>query len=545
MRTVLFVLLASVVILPGARGQESAPTATATDQVIAKIIARETEEMKTIRQYSPLVETYVQRVKGDAKQGWIPDGDRYFLGRADFASKSNLANIDSPRTGTFHATLDGFNRFFGFTTSFEPRGFLQMIYVDPDGLNTQDYRFEYIRREFLGEVRTVVFDVIPIGKNKQGRFSGRIWADDESFTILRFNGTYATKTKLTNTFNFDSWRTNAGPNLWLPTFIYSEVGAPKFGIGGTIAFRGQTRLWAYNVGRFSQEEELSKILVESNVPIEDRTKQDNDLSPLEEQREWDHQAAQNVLDRLQRMGLIAPEGEVDKVLVTVTNNLEVTNHLDIEPEVNCRVLMTSNIESFSIGHTIVLSRGMIDVLPDEASLAVMVAKELAHILLDRQIDPRYAFYDQLFLPDEKKAFRQFDFARTKQEDAAAAVKGAELLANSPYKDQLKTARRFMVELQLRSKEIPNLINPRLGDAALLLPPITGDAKDTPAATDIVALPMGGRVKFDPWNNNLVMLKAAPVRSVGAGEMLPFQVTPFLPYLTRGTEPGANVSPAGN
>jgi hypothetical protein len=365
-----------------------------------------------------------------------------------------------------------------------------------------------------------------------------------SFTIVRFNGTYASNNGLTNTFNFDSWRTNVGPNLWLPTFIYSEVGAIKFGIGGTLSFRGQTRLWGYDVGRSGQEEELSKILVESNAPIVDQSKQDNDLSPLEEQREWNHQAAQNVIDRLQRMGLIAPQGEVDKVLATVANNLEVTNQLNIDPEVNCRVLMTSTVESFSVGHTIVLSRGLIDVLPDEASLAAIVAKELAHILLDPPIDPRYAFFDQLFLPNEKEAFQHFDFQRTKQQEMAAGAKAAELLANSPYKDQLKTARMFIAELQLRSKQIPNLISPRLGDATLMAPAIAADAAQKPGPTDIVALPLGGRVKFDPWNDELTMLKAAPVRNLGPGERLPFEVTPFLPYLTRVTDTGAEAAPGG-
>jgi len=81
------------------------------------------------------------------------------------------------------------------------------------------------------------------------------------------------------------------------------------------------------------------------------------------------------------MGLLAPQGDVDKVLETVVNNLEVINNLDIQPGVRCRVLLTSTLESFTIGHTIVLSRGLIDVVPDEASLATMRAHELAHIVL--------------------------------------------------------------------------------------------------------------------------------------------------------------------
>lgn len=547
MRTVLFVLLASVMIAPGVGAQEPAPAATApastaSDQVVAKIIAREKEEMKTIRQYSPLVETYVQQVKSDPTQGWEPNGDRYFIGRAEFANGLSLKTLDPRQTGSVHEALSYMSAFFGFTTAFAPRGFLQMIFVDPGGLNTQDYHFEYIRREFLGEVRTLVFDVTPIGKKTKGRFSGRIWADDESFTIVRFNGTFASSKGLTNTFNFDSWRINAGPNLWLPALIYTEVGAVRLGVGANLSFRGQIRLWGYNVGRPSQEEELSRVLVESNAPIVDQSKQDSDLSPLQAEREWNRQAAQNVIDQLQRMGLVAPEGEVDKVLATVTNNLEVTNQLNIEPEVNCRVLMTSTLESFSVGHTIVLSRGLIDVLPDEASLAAIVAKELAHILLDPPVDPRYGFFDQLFVPNEKEAFRHFDFQRTKQQEIAAGVKAAELLANSPYKDQLKTAQMFIAELQLRSKQIPNLISPRLGDVPLMAPAVAADPALKTGPTDIVALPLGGRVKFDPWNDELAMLKAAPVRNLGPGERLAFKVTPFLPYLTRETDTGAKAAP---
>ena len=63
---------------------------------------------------------------------------------------------------------------------------------------------------------------------------------------------------------------------------------------------------------------------------------------LQAQRNWDRQAEDNVVDRLERMGLIAPKGEVDKVLETVVNNLEVGNNLDIQPEIRCRVLLDFN-----------------------------------------------------------------------------------------------------------------------------------------------------------------------------------------------------------
>ncbi len=114
-----------------------------------------------------------------------------------------------------------------------------------------------------------------------------------------------------------------------------------------------------------------------------------------------------------------------------------------------------------------LSRGLIDVLPDEASLAAMLAKEIGYILTThKKEDTRFAFYDRLQF-DDKKMFKHFDFERKPEEDAAASVKAEDLLKNSPYKDQLDTAEMFMAELQERARQIPNLISPRVGDAGLL------------------------------------------------------------------------------
>ena len=333
-------------------------------------------------------------------------------------------------------------------------------------------------------------------------------------------------------FHFDSWRVNAGPDLWLPAFIYSEEETPDYPLARAHSFKAQTRLWGYDAGHSRQEEELSKVLIESALPVVDKSTQDTDLSPEQEQQAWNMQAADNVVDRFQSMGLIAPRGEVDKILDTVVNNLEVTNNLDLDPEVHCRVLMTSTIESFSFGHTIVLSRGLIDVLPDEASLAAIVAKELGYILLNRPVDTRFAFYDRLMQFNEKQTFQHFDFSRNPEVDAKAAAKSVELLKNSPYKDQLGTAEAFIAELQQRSREIPNLISPRLGDAGLIQLPVTAKAEGESDSSHIVALPLGGRIKLNPWDDTLELLKSQPVGAVAEREKMPFEITPFVLYLTR-------------
>jgi hypothetical protein len=199
--------------------------------------------------------------------------------------------------------------------------------------------------------------------------------------------------------------------------------------------------------------------------------------------------------------------------------------------------MTSTLESFTLGHTIVLSRGLIDVLPDEPSLAVILAHELGHVVLGHRIDTQFAFFDRLLF-DEKDAFHHFGFARTPEEEQAAEQKGIELLKNSPYKDQLATPQLFLTALQNRSKEIPNLISPHLGDhvstnvtISTASPALSTNAA-TPGAAVIVALPLGGRIKLDPWSDELQMLNSKPVGQVSEQEKMPFEVTPFVLYLTR-------------
>jgi hypothetical protein len=56
--------------------------------------------------------------------------------------------------------------------------------------------------------------------------------------------------------------------------------------------------------------------------------------------------------------------------------------------------------------------------------------------------------------------------------------------------------------------------------------------ETQRIDQIAALPLGGRVKLDPWSNRLEMMKNKPVVLLSPQEKMPFEVTPFFPYLTR-------------
>ena len=536
----------SLKILPGALMLSAMPLVAgaqqldSTSQVVDRIVAQEQREVQLLRQYSPLVETYIQYLRPEKETMSVPNGDKYFLGRAELAKGVELEPLERD-AGLKHKLLETLRG--TFATQFVPRGFLQMIYLDTDGFDRHHYSIEYLRREFLGEVRCLVFDVQPLPNSGKGRFVGRIWVEDQDYHIVRLNGAYGGSSLTSGYFNFDSWRTNVGKNLWLPAFVYTEEGNahdPKTKRLGFKPFRAQTRLWGYNLGNAQQEQELSKVLIEAPTPISDSADNANDYSPIQAQRYWNRQAEANAMDHLERQGLLAPRGEVDKVLEVVVHNLEVTNDLDIQPEVVCRVLMTSTLESFTVGHTIVLSRGLIDVLPDEASLAAILAHELGHVVLGHRMDTQLGFFGSLRF-DEKETFRHFDFGRSSEEERAANQKGIELLAKSPYKDHDGTARLFLQALNSRSKEIPELISPNLGQRVATnwaIPSEVSSAESVgkPTATVVAALPLGGRIKVNPWNDQLQMLKSKPVGTVAESEKMPFEITPFLFYLTRDNVP---------
>jgi hypothetical protein len=508
----------------------------AFEQAVDRLVERERTFLTTMKRMHPLAETYIQNLREDRDHTVAPTSDQYYLGRLDLS--------DGPGDELFqnqHSAggLGGhfLNPFAGiFSRKFMPRGFAQMVMLDSD-FQKNNYYFTFVRREFLGDVRCIVIDVQPKESAPKGLFTGRIWVEDQDFNIVRFNGTYTPHSRYSYYLHFDSWRSNLQLGLWLPAYIYIEESDDKRASAPfhRLYLKAQTRLWGYDIEALQHQQEFSEIQVDS---VEDQSTATEDAGPVEAQRMWERLAEDNSVDHLQKVGLIAPPGAVDRILQTVVNNLIITNKLEIVPDVRCRVLMTSPLESFTIGHTIVMSRGLLDVLPDEASLAMVLAHELGHIALGHRINTKYAFTDRFFFPDQN-TFQRMDFERNPADELAADTKAVELLRNSPYTDKLSNAGLFLRALQARAPELTSLIRPHLGNSL-------GNSKNTRMSAlaaaapelemnkveQIAALPLGGRVKIDPWSNQLKMMKPRAVALLSAQEKMPFEVTPFFPYLTR-------------
>ena len=510
------------------------PTATSFNDVLDRMVQREHLFMAQMRHMHPMVETYLQDLKNDSSGDVVPVSDQYYLGRLDMSDgPEDVSFVGQPGFGhRMVSKLTGV-----YSLHYLPMGFAQMVVLDSD-FQKKYYTFNFVRREFLGEVRCLVIDLQPKPGQKTARFMGRVWVDDQDYNIVRFNGTYFPQPKINFFFHFDSWRLNLKPGVWLPAYVYTEENNLKTGLTKTLHFKAQTRLWGYDVRALSKNEEFTQILIDSPQSVKDQSDAVADASPVVAERMWERQAEENAVERIQKIGLLAPSGEVDKVLLTVVNNLLLTNNIDLGGDIHCRVLLTSPLESFTIGHTIVLSRGLLDVLPDEASLAMILSHELAHIVLGHRLDTKLAFNDRLFFPDEK-SYQNLAFRHSPSEEEAADTKAIELLKSSPYKDKLANAGLFLKALQLHAPDLPNLLRSHLGNSIsdgknvrMATLANSAPALDEKKLDQIAALPLGGRIKVDPWSDQVELSKAKAVALTSPREKMEFEVAPFFPYLTR-------------
>lgn len=525
-RFILFCLVACASV-PAAEPPRTNSGKELVDQLLDRVVAGERDFLERMRAYRPFMETYVQAAVDDADSGEVRD--HYLMGKLQLTPEA--VYWETFTSSAAFAKSDRKKRFLGSSQGrFIPEGFAQMVFPDIFEFNRQTYSFEYLRREFLGEVRTLVFDVEP-RKDIGGKFVGRIWVEDQDYRIVRANGAYTPYAKDEVYFHFDSWREEVQPGFWVPSFVYIQDEDLTGQVGAR--FRAQSRLWNYNQVRGDNLDELTAILVEQESEAKDSS-EGADVSPLESRRLWERQAQQNVIQRLERAGLLGQTGPVDDVLQTVVNNLLAANELSYEVE--CRVLLSTPLETFSIGQAIVISRGLIDVLPDEASLAMALADELAHIVLAHPVETMYAFSDYTIF-DDAEILDRMRMQRSPEELAAAGRKALELLEKSPYGEQLGNAALFLDALRERAPMLPNLIEGNFGNAlgsSERMDRLHGLQLETPEGTEapIAALPLGSRIDLDPWTNRISLKEAKPVELRTEQDRMPFEAGPFMPYLKR-------------
>jgi hypothetical protein len=519
-----------------------APLTPEQTALVRRAIAAEKITISAIREHAPLVQTYIQNMGNDVDFNTAPLSDQYMLERVDFSKhfRSQTYRTDRESIATPRSLL-GIQRLFG-GFRFAADGFLDMMFVDPSGFDEQHYQFSYVRRSFIGSVRTAEFDVSPKAHTGSGRFIGRIWVDDDSGNIVRFNGTYSSSDEdgaSRSYFHLDSWRQNLQEGLWLPVGVYVEETTNRHD-PGRMDFKAQTQIWGYSLKMPTHAAESETIRIDDVV---DQSGAAEDLNPVQARRAWIARAADNVIDRLTEAGLVAKPSDFDSVLETVTNNLIIGNNLEMAGPVHCRVMLTTPLESMAIGNTIILSRGLVDTLPSEAALAAVLAFELAHIVLGHHVDTRYAFDDRLLFTDDA-ILQRIHMQQTDEDNAAAATRALVLLDGSIYKDKESEAGLYFVQLEARRKTLTALNAPRLGDSLL-------DAHGTPWMHALVkkapplamknldqlgALPLGSRLRINAWDDSVYSLNAKATPLVNVREKMPFEVAPLYFTLTTYARP---------
>lgn len=514
-------------------------------------IAREKVTVQAIRQRTPIVETYIQDTRPDPDAYEVPVSDDYILSRVAFR-KAFVDDAYARRAERGKGFFSGSREALAKVShalgiggeSYSPTGFMDMMFVDPTGFDEQHYAFSFVRREFLGSVRTSVFEVHPL-KDGIGRFYGDIWVEDQGGNIVRFNGSYVrgqTAFGYKYFFHVDSWRSNIQPDLWLPVAVYVEE--PHITDNDkSVGLKAQTHFWGYSLKLPTRESENVSVKVDDAIDESDNSP---DVTPLQASHLWVQQAENNVIDRLVSAGLVAPltpGGYETKVLDQIIINLEVPNNLAFPEPVHARVLLTDTLEATTVGNTILISKGLLDSLPSEEAIASVIAMELAHVAEGHHVDTRYAFSDRLLFPDEA-TFQRIALSHSPEDDAAAAKQAMVYLENSMYKNKLPDAGLYYEQLAARGKVLTSLTTPMLGDSLLKAdgtPWLAELARQAPKlnpddAHQIAALPLGSWLKTDPWDDTVHMLDAKRYAPMNAADKMPFEVTPVYYRLQRYTAP---------
>jgi hypothetical protein len=547
MRTaqVLFTALIGVVMI--GRSEQQRPEGLPTDEnAIAYFQRAEGLLLSELRKGTPLVEAYFQRFEPAKDRGMVPTHDYYMLGRFTSANPPKLDNLiaQDSNAAVQQALLDGIVR---------------TMVPDWQLLTADRYEFQFVRVDFLGALRCLLYDVKP-RQASEDSFRGRIYLEDKTWNIVRFTGmiprvnaALAELRSANSTFRVDTWRVNATKHHWVSAYAYIEE-VPPFETTATPITKGQIRFWGYqNDGAPQQGASVDVRLAPSASARQDTTR--GWVPPPQSNRVFETEAERNVLDRLTQGNFLGASGDVEAMLDQVITNLVVTNHIALAAPVHCRVLLTTPVEMFTVGNTIVISRGLIDVLPSESALALMLAHQLSHNILGHQkMDTRLAFSDVLRISD-LELLAKLRFQHTSEEESAADALAMKLLDQSPYKSTMEDGSLFLQAVQESAPRLTRLIQPHFGEHLADVKRIVANdpnTRTTPVINhrlvdQVAALPLGSKLILNPWNGQVALLTAEPLAALALRERNGLGInafTPFLEYVTdKPTAAQARSSPA--
>lgn len=478
-------------------------------ELAANVYERERQTIQYLSTLRPVVQIYLQSTKDSGEPA---HGDVYFLGEWNVGTvlQSDMTHRVMPHValiaGQHERTLGsivGGNKY-----TFHADDLTQMFFVDASYFLPDYYSLVYVKEEVLSGHRCVVFDVAPIPANAIGRVQGRIWVDPETASIIRIHAHFTGElNRQDGNPEFDSWRWKTASGFWVPSYLYSESTAanPADNLA-LLRMRMSIEVWGY-------DRKLAEARSPNPLPRLQRREQQVDAPPESKIVRW-----------LSDNALIAPPGETDQAICAVARKLMASSNLPQRP-IACRVLMSSPVESFTVGDTIVLSRGLLDLLPDEPALAAVIAHEIAHILLGHTDPPSIAAEGDIFAQGRVPGALKFH-TNPAQEKAARAL-AATLVENSPYAGTLDRLLEFAAAVRERRSETPRVLQARFGGQ--IAEELIALAQATQAAKSVQpgALALGSRIETEPSTGALTF--ATKYRGI-ASRTFPLGVAARIPAL---------------
>ena len=517
------------------QAEEPRPDGLPTDlNVIAFGMRAEGALFSELRDATPVSEAYFQRFIPDEKLGYVIDKDYYLLGRFKWGEHL-VPVIEDLLTYPVAADDKGSQKSTNDQQILD--GIAQTMAPDWKQLGPERYEYKFVGLYFLGALRCVVYDVKPLNP-EEGEFTGRVYLEDQSYNIVRFTGMSKRVDAMlagfrdkNSRFRIDSWRMNVAKNRWVPAYVYVEE-VPPLDAPELPVVKGQIRFWGYNKKGIQQQKFTDIVLDESPAAGDKKWH-----PPHQSQQMLEKQAEENVLDRFLEARFLGAPDEVEKKLDQVLTNLIVPNKLVFVRPVHCRVLLTTPLEAFTVGNTIVLSRGLIDVTPDESAIALVLAHQLAHnILGHRTVDTKLAFSDVLRISDAE-LLAKLRFHHSLDEETAADKKAMKILEQSLYGAKMSGGGLFMEALQADAKQLSHLIQPHFGehfadankavitDQSLRKVPLCD-----PELTDqVCALPLGSKLVVDPWDGGVKLFQSELPLNPKPLDPKPFAITSLMPF----------------
>src|SRR5262245_990259 len=154
-RITLILIVASTLFAVGSgqtpQGTPGSKTVS-VDEIIERMGKSEMAVLTRMKAFHPLVEVYIQNLAPDEQLGTVPTQDEYFLGQFDFKDGPKLRPLSVARKGSKEQSK-------GLGIQYLPDGFAAMSVPDWRLLDASKYDFKFIKREFLGETRCVIFEV--------------------------------------------------------------------------------------------------------------------------------------------------------------------------------------------------------------------------------------------------------------------------------------------------------------------------------------------------------------------------------------------------